>query len=112
VDSYQLNEEENGCSVISCRFKEDSSNEYYVIGTAYAIPTEAEPTKGRLLVFSVVDHKLKFIHELTTTGAVYSLNSFNGNLLAGINSTVSIPNTSIMHIILTVCIVDSIVQME
>ncbi|CAN0480475.1 unnamed protein product, partial [Discosporangium mesarthrocarpum] len=52
-----------------------------------------EPSVGRLLVFSVegegVERKVTLVTECVTRGAVYVLNSFNGKLLAGINSKVS-----------------------
>lgn len=81
--SYQLDTYENGCSIISCSFTDDS-NVYYCVGTAYALPEENEPTKGRILVFLVEDGKLQLIAEKETKGAVYNLNAFNGKLLAGI----------------------------
>jgi len=60
------------------------------VGTAYALPTEAEPSRGRILVFGVVDNKLKLVTEAETKGAVYSLNLFNKKLLAGINSKIQL----------------------
>lgn len=47
-----------------------------------------EPSRGRILIFSVGDNKLKLAAEAETKGAVYSLLSFTGKLLAGINSKV------------------------
>eukprot|EP00250_Pteridium_aquilinum_P005894 c15914_g1_i1 orf=464-3730(-) len=82
--SFQLDAYENGCSIMSCSFTDDN-NVYYCVGTAYAIPEESEPTKGRILVFLVEDGKLQLIAEKETKGAVYNLNAFNGKLLAGIN---------------------------
>jgi len=84
-----LNPCENPCSVISCKFSEDE-NYYFIVGTAYAIPNEAEPNKGRLLVFTAVENKLRLVTETETKGAVYALNDFNGKLLAGINSKIQL----------------------
>uniref|UniRef100_A0A7S2S558 DNA damage-binding protein 1 n=1 Tax=Mucochytrium quahogii TaxID=96639 RepID=A0A7S2S558_9STRA len=80
--------------------------EYIVVGTAYAIEGEQEPNKGRILVFKVDDkeesnstpaasgsapgRRLNMVAEKQTRGAVYCLNSFNGKLLAGINSKVKL----------------------
>jgi DNA damage-binding protein 1 len=89
TSTFPLGQYENGCSVISCTFTDDS-NSYYVVGTAYALPSEAEPSRGRLLVLSVQDNNLKLVAELETKGAVYSLASFSGKLLAGVNSKVQL----------------------
>lgn len=54
----------------------DDLQYYYIVGTgnlcnsiflsilAYVLPDESEPSKGRILVFSVNDSKLKLIHEI------------------------------------------------
>ncbi len=49
----QLLPDEGPCSVATVRFANDSANEYYVIGTAFALPDEPEPTSGRILVYRV-----------------------------------------------------------
>ncbi|KAJ7544909.1 hypothetical protein O6H91_09G098400 [Diphasiastrum complanatum] len=89
VGSHQLDTYENGCSIITCSFTDDS-NIYYCVGTAYALPEENEPSKGRILVFAVEDGKLQLVAEKETKGAVYNLNSFNGKLLAGINQKIQL----------------------
>ncbi|CAI9760069.1 unnamed protein product [Fraxinus pennsylvanica] len=66
------------------------NNVYYCVGTAYVMPEENEPTKGRILVFTVEDGKLQLIAEKETKGAVYSLNAFNGKLLAAINQKIQL----------------------
>jgi len=92
--------------------KDAERKQFIVVGTAYPIEGEQEPTKGRILVFQVAENianktqatptgngpaggasgesgrKLILVAEKQTRGAVYSLNSFNGKLLAGINSEV------------------------
>ncbi|XP_074558641.1 DNA damage-binding protein 1a [Curcuma longa] len=84
LDSYEY-----GCSIISCSFSDDN-NAYYCVGTAYVLPEENEPSKGRILVFAVEDGKLQLIVEKETKGAVYSLNAFNGKLLAAINQKIQL----------------------
>lgn len=64
--------------------------EYYVVGTAYVLSEESEPQRGRLLVFEVKDHKLSLVTEKEIRGAAYCMDPFNGKLLTGINSRVSI----------------------
>ncbi|GAB2249751.1 hypothetical protein Droror1_Dr00013110 [Drosera rotundifolia] len=56
---------ECGCSILSCSFSDDA-NVYYCVGTAYVLPEENEPTKGRILVFAVEDGKLQLIAEKET----------------------------------------------
>lgn len=90
LHSYQLETFEQGSSIEVVSFTDELSK-YFVVGTAYAMPTEEEPTKGRILVFSVSDNtnkNIKLITEKSVKGAVYALESFNGKLLATINSKV------------------------
>ncbi|XP_047339396.1 DNA damage-binding protein 1 [Impatiens glandulifera] len=89
ISTYPLDQYEYGCSIISCSFSDDP-NVYYCIGTAYVMPEENEPTKGRILVFMVEDQKLQLVAEKETKGAVYSLNSFNGKLLTAINQKIQL----------------------
>ncbi|OIW17906.1 hypothetical protein TanjilG_19875 [Lupinus angustifolius] len=89
ISTYPLDTYEFGCYIISCCFAEDN-NVYYCVGTAYVLPEENEPTKGRTLVFSVEDGKLQLIAEKETEGAVYCLNAFNGKLLAAINQKIQL----------------------
>ncbi|KAA8519402.1 hypothetical protein F0562_013658 [Nyssa sinensis] len=89
ISTYPLDQYENGCSILSCSFSDDT-NVYYCVGTAYVMPEENEPTKGRILVFIVEDGKLQLIAEKETKGAVYSLNAFNGKLLAAINQKIQL----------------------
>ncbi|KAL8139852.1 hypothetical protein V2J09_005873 [Rumex salicifolius] len=89
ISTYPLDTFECGCSILSCSFSDDN-NVYYCVGTAYVLPEENEPTKGRILVFVVEDGKLQLIAEKETKGAVYSLNAFNGKLLAAINQKIQL----------------------
>lgn len=89
ISTYPLDTYEYGCSIISCSFSDDN-NAYYCVGTAYVLPEENEPSKGRILVFVVEDGKLQLIAEKETKGSVYSLNAFNGKLLAAINQKIQL----------------------
>ncbi|KOM28694.1 hypothetical protein LR48_Vigan564s000400 [Vigna angularis] len=89
ISTYSLDTYEYGCFIISCSFSDDN-NVYYCVGTAYVLPEENEPTKGRILVFTVEDGKLQLIAEKETKGAVYCLNAFNGKLLAAINQKIQL----------------------
>ncbi|KAK2438447.1 DNA damage-binding protein 1a [Trifolium repens] len=89
ISVYPLDTYEYGCFIISCSFSDDN-NVYYCVGTAYVLPEENEPTKGRILVFSVEEGKLQLIAEKETKGAVYCLNAFNGKLLAAINQKIQL----------------------
>jgi len=89
VDSFKMGTFEMGCSIISCTLGDDP-NAYFVVGTAYALPEESEPTKGRLLVFQVTDGKLSLVTEREVKGAVYNVNAFSKGLLAGINSHIQL----------------------
>ncbi|XP_022762655.1 DNA damage-binding protein 1a-like [Durio zibethinus] len=89
ISTYPLDTSEYGCSILSCSFSDDL-NVYYCVGTAYVLPEENEPTKGRILVFVVEDGKLQLIAEKETKGTVFSLNAFNGKLLAAINQQIQL----------------------
>ncbi|GLT64999.1 hypothetical protein SLA2020_374570 [Shorea laevis] len=89
ISTYSLDAYEYGCSIHSCSFSDDS-NVYYCVGTAYVLPEETEPSKGRILVFIVEDGKLQLVTEKETKGSVYSLNAFNGKLLAAINQKIQL----------------------
>ncbi|KAJ0844874.1 putative transcription factor WD40-like family [Helianthus annuus] len=89
ISTYSLDQFEYGCSILSCSFSDDN-NAYYCVGTAYVMPEENEPSKGRILVFLVEDGKLQLVAEKETKGAVYSLNAFNGKLLAAINQKIQL----------------------
>lgn len=69
---------------------EEEKGEYFVAGTAFAIPSEPEPTQGRILVFQVVDRKLVLLSETATNGAVFALAELDGKLVATVNSKVQL----------------------
>ncbi|CAH3106628.1 unnamed protein product [Pocillopora meandrina] len=96
--AHDLQDHECATSLISCTLSGDpnssyssgTSNTYYCVGTAYVFPEEAEPKTGRLILFQLLEGKLVQVADKEVKGAVYSLVEFNGKVLAGINSTVSI----------------------
>ena len=66
---------------------------FLLVGTAYALPDEDEPTRGRVLVFSCEDddgtamRSIKNVTEMQVRGGVYSICQFyNGLALLTVNS--------------------------
>ena len=104
LDSFALGADENDGAVVSLSFapdgqgggsnngsnKSQSLGHYYVVGTAFTVPEEVEPSRGRLLVFQVANHKLVLVSEKAVKGAVYALSALDGKVLAGINSKVQL----------------------
>ena len=82
--------------------KDDSSSEnhfkrYLLVGTAYALPDEDEPTRGRILLISCDDDSntstraVHLVTEFQVRGGVYSMCQFyNGMVLATVNSKTQI----------------------
>lgn len=112
-DSFKLDINEMGCSLLATTLPSLSSpldaagrgldmnvgdgdvpggssagEECFVLGTAYTLPDEDEPTKGRLLAFTVEGGQLRLRAELPVQGAVYCLNHIRGMLVAGVNHRV------------------------
>lgn len=87
LDVFQLEPNEEPLSVVSTTFTGDDA-EYFCVGTAVALVTESEPTKGRVLVFKAVDGKLLLVHSTPIRGAPYSMAAFNGKLLLAVSSSV------------------------
>ena len=53
--AFQLCPREHAVSICSCTLGDDPKNMFYVVGTAFVDPTEKEPTKGRILMFQVLE---------------------------------------------------------
>ena len=87
--SHQLMQQEYATSILSCKLGDDPTP-YYVVGTALIHPEESEPKTGRFIIFSWADGKLTQVAEKDIKGAAYVSLSFNGKLLASINSTVGL----------------------
>jgi hypothetical protein len=65
------------------------STEYFVVGTAHVVSGELEPTRGRILVFEIVENRrVHLIAETEVKGAVFSLAHVCGRLVAGVGSKV------------------------
>lgn len=66
-----------------------TGTEYFVVGSAHVVSGELEPTRGRILVFEIVENRrVHLIAEKEVKGAVFSLASVCGRLVAGIGSKV------------------------
>eukprot|EP00667_Euglena_gracilis_P000838 EG_transcript_838 len=89
LNTYQLDANENGVSILTTTFDGDDV-EYIVVGTAYVLPEESEPSRGRLLVFEVKDSRLLLVAEKDIKGACFCLCAFNGKLLSGCNANVQL----------------------
>ncbi|XP_066157615.1 DNA damage-binding protein 1 [Euwallacea fornicatus] len=85
--AHQFLNQEYVLSLISCQLSNDPHT-YFIVGTATVNPEESEPKQGRIVIFHWTDNKLVQVSEKEIKGACYSLASFNGKLLASINSTV------------------------
>lgn len=106
LNQFQLEENELASALTSCSFAGDEST-YYVVGTGFALEQEDEPTRGRILVFKVIDDALSLVCEKEVRGAVYNLNPFQGKLLAGINSKLELfkwsPRDDDVHELVSEC---------
>ena len=60
LSAYSLDANETVGSVVSASFADDDKA-YYVVGTAFALPDEPEPTRGRILVFAAEAGKLNLV---------------------------------------------------
>ena len=89
IDNFALEKYEVAQSLVSCDFS-DRENPVFVAGTAFVIPSEEEPSKGRLLVFKMnKQRKISLLYETDTKGCVYSLCAFEADkIVAGINARV------------------------
>ena len=50
---YPLQPQESACSILWTSFAGDAGGPLLVVGTAYVLPDEPEPTSGRILVFEI-----------------------------------------------------------
>lgn len=91
ISTYELPESECGFSIINSTLN-NSSQEYFIVGTGIILSDEAEPTQGRLLMFSV-DQQTKQLYleaHINIGGVANCIHPFNGRILAGVNSLVQI----------------------
>ncbi|KAI9168227.1 hypothetical protein H9P43_007599 [Blastocladiella emersonii ATCC 22665] len=70
----------------------DTENSVVAVGTAYVVPGEEEPRRGRVLMFRVApDRSLRLVSATTVKGAVYSFAQLpDGRIAAGINNRVHV----------------------
>ena len=88
LDVYDMSTNEVVLSLESVTFVEDELV-YYAVGTTFVLPTEDEPTRGRLLIMHVTEgRQLRLIAEYEIKGAPYQLCAFNGKLLVAYNNRV------------------------
>jgi DNA damage-binding protein 1 len=77
--------------------QESNVNTFLIVGTAYVLHDEDEPTKGRILVYSCIpednnaigssSRSIKLVTELQVRGGVYSMCQFyDGKILVTVNS--------------------------
>lgn len=90
---HELEAFENG-SVCSSFFLPESTHsdcrmEFVIVGTAFVLPDEQQPSRGRILVFSQnEDGDFVVVAETVTKGGVFSLTSTHDRLIAGIDCKV------------------------
>lgn len=91
IDTVQLSTAKHECplSVVSCPLGDDR-NTCFCVGTAHVDPLMDDTEEGRVLVYKVVNCKLVLETECVVKGAVYSLLAFNGHIVSGIGSRVSL----------------------
>lgn len=57
IFTFDLEPLEQGMSIAACSFYDEdaskASKQFIVVGTAYVVPNEIEPSKGRILVFAI-----------------------------------------------------------
>ena len=73
---------------------QENQTEFYVVGTALMLPSESEPTAGRLLIFRVEGEgnkrQLQLVCEHSVNGGCLAVSAFQGKIIAGINSELQI----------------------
>lgn len=65
-------------------------NEVFVVGTAFVLPEENEPSQGRLLVLRAVEHRLELVAETMLAGGCLSICLFKGKVVCGVNSELQV----------------------
>ncbi|KAI9016775.1 CPSF A subunit region-domain-containing protein [Hyaloraphidium curvatum] len=92
LDSLGLQTNEQGLSIASYEFNVGEQDRpaatVFVVGTAFADPSEDEPQKGRIIVLEVVNKSLRVVAQAEVKGAVYSFAPLDGHFAAGINNKI------------------------
>eukprot|EP01147_Barroeca_monosierra_P011048 gene11048-3117_t len=87
LSSLMLEDNELVNCVIQHSFPNDNTK-YFIIGTAFVIMDEIEPSKGRIILCSF-EHEIRIMYDLITEGSVNTITTLHGHLLAGINDQVA-----------------------
>lgn len=119
LDVYRLQTHECAESVAVVNFGGDSKS-YIVVGTGYLLPTELEPSRGRVLIFeaettlsgpstmataaqqAVVKGKLKLVHEIEVKGMAWCAAPFMVPAAATTASAASSASSSIGKLLISV----------
>ena len=106
IHSVDLEDMEHGVSVAACTLRvagaagtaaagDAESRALFVVGTAVADPNDAEPKRGRLLVYEIENSSdgtnkqlPRAVCETVVKGAVHDLAPFNGNFVCCVNARV------------------------
>eukprot|EP01041_Mallomonas_annulata_P009800 gene9800-20388_t len=69
----------------------NSKREVVIVGTSFSMPEEYEPSRGRLLVFELAaERPVSLMTQREVKGAVYSIGTLDGKIIAGIGSKVQL----------------------
>ncbi|KAL0476643.1 DNA damage-binding protein 1 [Acrasis kona] len=89
VFDYRLDAREEGWSIVSATF---GDKQYYVVGTAYVLAEEDEPTKGRVLVFEARDNGAQVVlalqAETEVKGPALALQPFHQKLIVAVGGKI------------------------
>ena len=61
---YPLQHQESACSILWTSFAGDDGGPLLVVGTAYVLPDEPEPTSGRILVFEIQERSMAIVQSI------------------------------------------------
>eukprot|EP00842_Homolaphlyctis_polyrhiza_P004084 jgi/Hompol1/4677/HPOL_000799-RA len=88
LDKFELNPYEIGFALTTAKLSSDPVP-YLVVGTGYALPHEDEPTRGRILVFSVTpSRRIRLVHEYEIRGCALDITVVQSKLIAAVNSKI------------------------
>lgn len=105
-------------SVYPC-FDSPQDNSLFVVGTAFVLPDESEPSHGRLLVIRSVMHHLELVCETTLNGGCLSVSITQGKIICGVNSELQVFEmnneneiTKLCNKIVSICVTNMDVEVE
>ncbi|TPX39150.1 hypothetical protein SeLEV6574_g07407 [Synchytrium endobioticum] len=105
IDTFELQQFEMPESITIVSFINDPQPTF-AVGTAFAVPTEAEPSRGRILLFRLTSaRRLSLIAATEIPGSAYSIVSLQERLVASVNSRIIVFSFDLsrdaLHAILT-----------